>query len=150
MSKQFNRGCMMKAILILIMAFVSINPAAGKGKPMPPPPDNTQPTPMQIFGAWHCGNHYYDWSEIRDMQEFDDANHWLIDRGDDWDAVLADDPAQLGYNAAAIAQKLDVGIEIDYENSSSPNIPTLQWTASRNMSRPFRRSLRRNSPADFT
>ncbi|MDH3649592.1 MAG: hypothetical protein OEQ53_07905, partial [Saprospiraceae bacterium] len=45
-----------------------------------PPPSGT---PMQIFGAWHCGNHYCDWSIPRDMVEFDQANHWLIDRNSD-------------------------------------------------------------------
>ena len=35
------------------------------------------------------------------------------------------DPTQLGINAAAIAKALGVGIEIDYENSSSPNIAAL-------------------------
>jgi hypothetical protein len=40
---------------------------------------------MQIFGVWHCGNHYCDWSLVRDTSpggEFDHANHWIIDRGD--------------------------------------------------------------------
>jgi hypothetical protein len=32
----------------------------------------------------------------------------------------------LGLNAAALAKSLGVGIEIDYENSSSPNITGLQ------------------------
>ena len=41
---------------------------------------------------------------------------------DDWDAALADNPKQLGHNAASIAQAMGVGIEIDYENASSPNI----------------------------
>jgi len=45
---------------------------------------------------------------------------------DDWDAALTQDAAQLGLNAAAIAQAMGVGIEIDYENSSSPNIPGVQ------------------------
>jgi len=37
---------------------------------------------MQIFGLWHAGNHYADWAITRDMEEFDDANRWIIDRGD--------------------------------------------------------------------
>jgi len=45
---------------------------------------------------------------------------------DDWDAALAQDAAQLGLNAASIAQAMGVGIEIDYENSSNPNIPGVQ------------------------
>jgi len=144
---------------------------------------------MQIFGAWHCGNHYCDWSLVRNTTpggEFDVANHWLIDRGngqpsvnlvvlsfvnplkllnqtdtglmnmiplgmdqnvvnyfkshgirvmlsiggitytDDWDAALSQNATQLGLNAAAIAQAMGVGIEIDYENSSDPNIPGVQ------------------------
>ncbi len=43
-----------------------------------------------------------------------------------WDQALAADPTQLGINAANLAKQLNVGIEIDYENSSSPNITGLQ------------------------
>src|SRR5579885_496513 len=43
-----------------------------------------------------------------------------------WDQALASNPTQLGLNAAAVAQQLGVGIEIDYENSSSPNLTGLQ------------------------
>jgi len=124
---------------------------------------------------------------MRDIADFDQKNHWLIDRGDgmpsvnlvilsfvnplkllnrtsdaetqngvpigmtadivryfesrgvrvmlsiggitytnDWDAALAADGAQLGLNAAAVASELGVGIEIDYENSSNPNLAALQ------------------------
>src|SRR5713226_9200603 len=35
-----------------------------------------------------------------------------------WDQALSSNPTQLGLNAAAAAQSLGVGIEIDYENSS--------------------------------
>jgi hypothetical protein len=41
--------------------------------------------PLSIYGVWHCGNHYCDWSLVRDTSpggEFDQANHWIIDRGD--------------------------------------------------------------------
>jgi hypothetical protein len=44
----------------------------------------------------------------------------------DWDAALATDGGQLGRNAAALAQQLGVGIEIDYEENSSPNLTGLQ------------------------
>jgi Glycosyl hydrolases family 18 len=44
----------------------------------------------------------------------------------DWDTALSQNPAQLGLNAAAVAKQLGVGIEIDYENSSSPNLTGLQ------------------------
>ncbi|HXD12084.1 MAG TPA: hypothetical protein VN653_18595 [Anaerolineales bacterium] len=189
MPRQFIRT-VLTSFLIALLAFGGINMvSAAKPTPTPPPGPTPTPlpaTPMQIFGAWHCGNHYCDWSLVRNMTEFDTANHWLIDRGDgrpsvnlvvlsfvnplkmlnqtdtglnnmipigmnqavvdyfkdhgvrvmlsiggitytdDWDAALASNPAQLGLNAAAIAQALGVGIEIDYENSSSPNIPGVQ------------------------
>src|ERR1700675_3698625 len=37
---------------------------------------------MQIYGAWHCGNDFCTWSTVRNMTDFDTANHWMIDRGD--------------------------------------------------------------------
>jgi hypothetical protein len=146
-------------------------------------------TPLQVYGAWHCGNDACTWATVRDMTNFDTNNHWLIDRGngqpsvnlvilsfvnplklenqttdagdtlgvpngmtsavvqyftshgirvmlsiggitytDDWNTALAAsaDPAQFARNAAAVAQQLGVGIEIDYENSSSPNLTGLQ------------------------
>jgi len=146
-------------------------------------------TPIQIYGAWHCSNDYCTWGTVRNMTDFDTANHWLIDRGDGtglpsvnlvvlsfvqplkllnqttdagdilgvpvgmnsavvsyftqhnvrvmlsiggvtyttyWDQALAQDATQLGLNAAALAQSLGVGIEIDYENSSGPNLAGLQ------------------------
>jgi hypothetical protein len=30
-------------------------------KPTPTPPPGPA-TPIQIYGAWHCGNHYCDWA----------------------------------------------------------------------------------------
>ena len=146
-------------------------------------------TPIQVYGAWHCGSDFCTWASVRDMTDFDTKNHWLIDRGDGsglpsvnlvvlsfvqplkllnktndsgdtngvpvgmnaavvnyfkshnvrvmlsiggityttyWDQALAQNPTQLGQNAAALAQSLGVGIEIDYENSSSPNLTGLQ------------------------
>src|SRR5947209_14582843 len=43
-----------------------------------------------------------------------------------WDQALSQNATQLGLNAAALAKSLGVGIEIDYENSSSPNLTGLQ------------------------
>jgi hypothetical protein len=43
-----------------------------------------------------------------------------------WDQALSQNATQLGLNAAAVAKSLGVGIEIDYENSSSPNLTGLQ------------------------
>src|SRR5690348_13733618 len=43
-----------------------------------------------------------------------------------WDSALASNPTQLGLNAAAAAKNLGVGIEIDYEENTSPNLSGLQ------------------------
>jgi len=45
---------------------------------------------------------------------------------DDWDSALAANGTQLGTNAANLAKQLGVGIEIDYENNTSPNLAALQ------------------------
>jgi hypothetical protein len=37
---------------------------------------------VDVYGAWHCGNDYCTWSTVRGATEFDQKNHWLIDRGD--------------------------------------------------------------------
>jgi hypothetical protein len=144
-------------------------------------------TPMSIYGAWHAGNDGCSWATVRNMTDFDKANHWIIDRGDgnpsvnlvilsfvnplrllnqttdaatlngiprgmtqdvvdyfksrniriilsiggityvnDWNTALNTNPRQLGLNAAAVAQQMGVGIEIDYEESSTPNLAALQ------------------------
>jgi hypothetical protein len=44
----------------------------------------------------------------------------------DWDTALSQNATLLGQKAAALATSLGVGIEIDYENSSSPNLTGLQ------------------------
>src|SRR5215469_301203 len=43
--------------------------------------------PIQVNGAWHCGDDGCVWSQVRDMKNFDAKNHWLIDRGDGEPAV---------------------------------------------------------------
>lgn len=45
---------------------------------------------------------------------------------DDWNAALAEDPAGLGRAAAAAATRLGVGIEIDYEENTDPDLAGLQ------------------------
>jgi hypothetical protein len=45
---------------------------------------------------------------------------------DAWNQALAEDAWQLGLNAAAVAQSLGVGIEIDYEENRNPNLDGLQ------------------------
>lgn len=44
----------------------------------------------------------------------------------DWDKALSSNPAQLGINAANTAKQFNVGMEIDYEKSSNPNLTGLQ------------------------
>jgi len=39
-------------------------------------------TQMEIYGAWHCSNDFCTWGTVRNMTNFDAANHWMIDRGD--------------------------------------------------------------------
>lgn len=146
-------------------------------------------TPISVYGAWHCGNDACTWASVRDMNDFDARNRWLVDRADGtgqpsvnlvvlsfvqplkllnrtndagtvngvprgmtpevvnyfkargvrvmlsiggitytdaWNQALAANPTQLGLNAAAEAQRLGVGIEIDYEENTSPNLAGLQ------------------------
>lgn len=45
---------------------------------------------------------------------------------DDWDLALSTDPTTLGINAANAAKTMGVGIEIDYENQTNPNLDALQ------------------------
>jgi hypothetical protein len=157
--------------------------------PDDPPDPPAEPTPIQIFGVWHAGDHYADWSQPVDtteMGQFAVNNHWIIDRGDGvpsvnlvvlsflqplhvlnmdpenpisavpvgmtqevvdyfknagirvmmsiggitytdfWNEALATNPSQLGTNAAAVASHFDVGIEIDYEENSDPDLVGLQ------------------------
>jgi hypothetical protein len=43
-----------------------------------------------------------------------------------WNKALGTNPTQLGINAANAAKQFNVGMEIDYENSSQPNLTGLQ------------------------
>lgn len=144
-------------------------------------------TPLQIYGVWHAGNDFCIWGSVRTVTEFDQKNHWLVDRGDGrpsvnivilsfvhplkllnnttdattlngvprgmtadivnyfksrgirvmlsiggitytdaWDQALAANATQLGLRAAAVANTLGVGIEIDYEQNRNPNLNGLQ------------------------
>ncbi|MFE1321838.1 hypothetical protein [Kitasatospora phosalacinea] len=164
------------SLLALAVTALPVQPAAAAAS-----------SPMQVYGAWHCSNDACTWAKVRDLAEFDAANHWLIDRGDgrpsvnvvvlsfvnplrllngttdagnaagvpvgmdqrvvdyftahgirvmlsiggitytgDWDTALAQNGTLLGQKAAALASKLGVGIEIDYENSNNPNLTGLQ------------------------
>jgi hypothetical protein len=146
-------------------------------------------TPIQVYGAWHCGNDACTWASVRDMTDFDVKNRWLVDRGDGtglpsvnvvvlsfvqplkllnkttdaqtlngvprgmnsavvnyfksrgvrvmlsiggityvdaWNQALTSNATQLGLNAAEVARTLGVGIEIDYEENTNPNLAGLQ------------------------
>jgi hypothetical protein len=190
----FKKFISLFALMVLVMvAFGTSIASVSAAKPTPPPPTPTPgpPTPIQIYGAWHCGNDSCLWATVRNISEFDQMNHWLIDRGDgsgrpsvnvvvlsfvnplkllnrtndagtvngvprgmtpeivnyfnsrgirvilsiggitfvnDWNTALATNAnaTQLGLNAAAVAQQLGVGIEIDYEENNSPNLTGLQ------------------------
>jgi len=45
---------------------------------------------------------------------------------DAWNQALATNGTQLGLNAAQVAQRMGVGIEIDYEENTNPNLAGLQ------------------------
>ena len=49
-----------------------------------------------------------------------------VEYTDFWNQALAINPRQLGLNAAAAAQDLGVGIEIDYEEDTRPDLPGMQ------------------------
>jgi len=184
-----NKFVSMFALIVLVMVAFGASTSVSAAKPTPPPPTPTPgpATQIQVYGVWHCGNDACTWSTVRDMTEFDQKNHWIIDRGngtpsvnivvlsfveplkllnrttdagtlngvprgmtsdvvnyftsrkirvilsiggityvDPWNQALAQNATQLGLNAAAVAQSLGVGIEIDYEENTSPNIAGLQ------------------------
>lgn len=196
----FKKISLWLSVLVISTSLIAAAPhAAPAAKPATPTPPGPTPTgapaaPISIFGAWDCGNHFCDWSLVRDMTEYDHNNHWLIDRGDgsglpsvnlvvlafanplkmlnktdtglfnsipvgmnqavvdyykshgvrvmisiggityvnDWDTALGTDAVnsatatQLGLNAAAVAQQMGVGIEIDYEQSTGPKLNAMQ------------------------
>ncbi len=59
----------------------------------------------------------------------------------DWDQALSTNATQLGINAANAAGAMGVGIEIDYENNTNPNLTALQE---------FITAYRSVSPSDST
>ena len=67
---RFSFSALRKLVLVVFSAMlllVGVNAAA---------------TSIQIYGAWLCSNDECTWGTVRDMTQFDAANHWLIDRGD--------------------------------------------------------------------
>ncbi|WP_255509845.1 hypothetical protein [Micromonospora sp. AP08] len=176
------RRSVLLATLLLVLATTGPAVAAPPSAPAP-----LAATPVQVYGAWHCGDDFCTWGTVRTVAQFDSQNHWLVDRGDgrpsvnlvvlsfvnpldllrqttdattldgvprgmtgeivqyftargvrvmlsiggitytdDWDTALAENPTLLGQRAAAVATRLGVGIEIDYEQNTGPNLAGLQ------------------------
>jgi hypothetical protein len=80
----FKKFISLFALIILVMVAFGASTSVSAAKPTPPPPTPTPgaPTPIQIYGAWHCSNDSCLWATVRTVSEFDSMNHWLIDRGD--------------------------------------------------------------------
>ena len=179
-----SRVLALAAALVVLSVTVAAKPppGGGGGGGMSP-----TATPIQIFGAWHCSDDACTWATVRDVDEFDTKNHWLIDRGngepsvnlvilsfvhplkllnlttdagtlngvprgmtpaivdyfksegirvmvsiggitytDAWNQALAQNASLLGQRAAALATQLGVGVEIDYEENTNPNLTGLQ------------------------
>jgi len=169
------------ALLILVMCAALFGGFSAKPKAVP------AVNSISVYGAWHCGSDFCSWASVRNMTDFDNRNHWLIDRGgglpsvnlvvlsfveplkllnkttdagtsqgvpigmsqavvdyfkshgirvqlsiggityvDAWNQALSTNPVQLGLNAADVAQRMGVGIEIDYEENTNPNLTALQ------------------------
>jgi len=81
----FKRLVSLFALIVLVLLAPG-SPAGSVSAGKPPTPTPTPPpgpaTPLQIYGAWHCGNDACTWSAVRTVSEFDSQNHWLVDRGD--------------------------------------------------------------------
>ena len=187
------------AVVTFVILAVAFAPTTLAAKPVRPTPTPTAtpaptippgpPTPIQVYGVWHCSDDACTWGTVRTVAEFDSKNHWLVDRGDPehrpsvnlvvlafvhplkllerttdettldgvprgmtpeivsyftsrgirvqlsiggftytdaWEQALATDAALLGQRAADVAQRLGVGIEIDYEQNTDPDIDGLR------------------------
>jgi len=82
---------MLLGVLMVSIALTTSTTAVASVAAKPPtatPAGGPTPLPgnqISVYGVWHCGNHYCDWSLVRNTApggEFDVANHWIIDRGD--------------------------------------------------------------------
>src|SRR4051794_24001707 len=75
-------------LIVTVSAWSGVRSAAAappnKATATPPGPTATPApaTQLQVYGAWHCGSDACTWSAVRDMTDFDQKNHWIIDRGD--------------------------------------------------------------------
>src|SRR5438552_2045942 len=79
--KHRHAGRMLALLLLLVaVATVGMGSTAGSSATRA----TTTGTPLQIYGAWLCGNDACTWATTRNTAtgaEFDVANHWLVDRG---------------------------------------------------------------------
>ena len=64
---------------------------------------------------------------------------------DAWNQALAQNATLLGQRAAALATQLGVGVEIDYEENTNPNLTGLQASST-----PTARSIPTTRPATIT
>ena len=184
---QLRHAVAIGATLVVLFVTVAAKPGGGGGGGGLA----ETPTPIQIFGAWHCSDDACTWATVRPVNEFDSKNHWLIDRdgsgpstspsvnlvilsfvhplkllnqttdagtlngvprgmttdivnyftshnirvmvsiggityADAWNQALAQNATLLGQRAAALATELGVGVEIDYEENTNPNLTGLQ------------------------
>jgi hypothetical protein len=83
----FRKVLSLFALIVLFAAgFSASTGSVGAAPPSKatktPTPTPGEPQPIQIYGAWHCGNDSCLWASVRNISEFDQMNHWLIDRGD--------------------------------------------------------------------
>ena len=70
-------------LVVLTAACADItSPNPWSGQPSLTGADVPPPNPVQIYGSWHCGNDYCTWGAERNLTDFDNMNHWLVDRGD--------------------------------------------------------------------
>jgi hypothetical protein len=85
-----HRSTTVKIIYISVLKVTDAHPNGGNRRPAPHrrhaglrlPAAAATSTPIQVYGAWHCSNDACTWAAVRNMTDFDTANHWLIDRGD--------------------------------------------------------------------
>ena len=180
---QLRHAVAIGATLVVLFVTVAAKPGGGGGGGGLA----ETPTPIQIFGAWHCSDDACTWASVRSVSEFASKNDWLINgragqpavnlvilsfvhplkllngttdagtlngvpRGmttdivnyftshnirvmvsiggitytDAWNQALAQNATLLGQRAAALATQLGVGVEIDYEENTNPNLTGLQ------------------------
>jgi hypothetical protein len=73
-TRRFARLAILAAAVLVISS--GTLPGAVRGA------DAATSAPVQIYGAWHCSDDYCTWGKVRTTAEFDEKNHWLVDRGD--------------------------------------------------------------------